>query len=117
MEIIFTLIALWVAWILFKGKYQRDQIREALDDIRITAIQAPFRFMMNNEREQFFDIWPWLNEEEKNEFVTKMIILGLASQGLEIRHIPVNIRLGNHFQRTVLDVKQSLNHMAALQNN
>jgi hypothetical protein len=28
MEIIFALIALWIVWILFKSKYQRDRIRE-----------------------------------------------------------------------------------------
>lgn len=114
MEIIIGLIVLWFAWILFKGKYQRDRIRESLDDIRINATKAPFRYMVDDDRMEFFDVWPHLSDDEKNKFVGRMIMLGLASQGLEIKHIPLNIRLGAHFGRTLQDVKDSLDHMTAI---
>jgi hypothetical protein len=114
MEIILIIAGIWLIWVLFKGKYQRDQIRESLDDIRIHASKAPFRYMIEQDRSDFFSLWQHFNENEKNEFVGKMIMLGLAQQGLEIKHIPLNIRLNRHFVRTMEDVKESLNHMSRL---
>ena len=39
MEVMIWVVVIWIAWMLFKGKMQRDAIREALNEIRVNALK------------------------------------------------------------------------------
>lgn len=39
MEVMIWVVVIWIAWMLFKGKMQRDAIREALNEICVNALK------------------------------------------------------------------------------
>ena len=102
MSIILIIVFIIFAWILFKGKIERDRIREALLQLKINAIRNPQEFI-----DDYMDSYKALgnvNSTELPRITTNIIIQSLEMAGYKVEYIKGNLKLMRLLHETVDEI-------------
>lgn len=107
MEVMIWVVVIWIAWMLFKGKMQRDAIREALNEIRVNALKNR-KTIIETLSSSTYQTYIDGEEDIVKATIAKLIFQQLNYQGLRTEYIQGNIKLSILFNQTVNDVYEAI---------